>query len=366
MSQGETLPLPTLYADWIGGLLEVGIPSEPLATCDDCAMCAKPGEPRGPAAFNPAIKCCTYLPTLPNFRVGQVLNDRSPAAESGRSTIIERIRRGMDVTPLGLGRPKPYDLLYKHAAPAFGRARALRCPHYIDEGGRCGIWRYRNAVCATYFCKYERGAVGRRFWGVLRDLLHTIERTLSNWCVAELALSDGMIARLLGPDPGDKKRGQLTAADLDGEAEQEDYASLWGEWQGREEELFADCARRVEPLGWADILAIGGPELRLQARLVKQAHGALLDRSLPPAVEVGRYTVISSQGDRCQLYAYSGMHPLEASRRLLEILPAFGGRPIPEALAAIEQSHGLRLPESLVRKLVDHEILVPPNPASLG
>ncbi len=40
---GEPYPFPPLHAAWLEGLLPPGgLPRERRATCDDCAMCARP------------------------------------------------------------------------------------------------------------------------------------------------------------------------------------------------------------------------------------------------------------------------------------------------------------------------------------
>src|SRR5262245_25747140 len=123
-------------------------------------MCARPGDVPRPDSeyFDPEIKCCTYLPPLPNFLVGRIPADDREDMAHGCSSVDARLIAGVEVTPLGFGVPAPYTLLYGNARDAFGRARGLRCPHYVSEGGKCGIWRHREAICATWFCKRERGA----------------------------------------------------------------------------------------------------------------------------------------------------------------------------------------------------------------
>ncbi len=71
--------LPPLYAGWIDDLLGGPLPHESEATCEDCAM-----RPSGPAAagalvFAAETKCCTYVPEVPNFLVGRILDDPDPA-----------------------------------------------------------------------------------------------------------------------------------------------------------------------------------------------------------------------------------------------------------------------------------------------
>ena len=85
--RGSVEPLPHLYARWTAELLAGPIPREERATCENCAMCAPPGEEDDPQShvFDPATKCCTYVPDLPNFLVGRIL---SPDDSSGVSLDI--------------------------------------------------------------------------------------------------------------------------------------------------------------------------------------------------------------------------------------------------------------------------------------
>jgi hypothetical protein len=106
------------------------------------------------------------------------------------------------VTPAGLEQPPAYGLLHRSAAGAFGRSVAMRCPHYRPDTGTCGIWRYRQSACSTWFCKYVRGAVGHRFWTALRHLLEAVERSLVAHCVLELNPGVFEHRHLDGRDPG--------------------------------------------------------------------------------------------------------------------------------------------------------------------
>ena len=118
----EALPstsevLPPLYAGWMAELLPGPIPRESRATCDNCAMVAPAGRPPDSREhyFSPAIKCCTYVPTLRNFLTGRILADRDPTAEPGRATVIQRIADGIGVTPLGLAKSPVFNVLYERA-----------------------------------------------------------------------------------------------------------------------------------------------------------------------------------------------------------------------------------------------------------
>jgi hypothetical protein len=72
----ESSTLPPLYAEWAESFLGGPIPAETDATCQDCAMCPPPGKrPATGVFFSPDVKCCSYMPTLPNFLVGRMLGN---------------------------------------------------------------------------------------------------------------------------------------------------------------------------------------------------------------------------------------------------------------------------------------------------
>ena len=101
--------------------------------------------------FTPQTKCCTYVPEMPNFLVGGVLADDDPELAAGRASLRERMRDKSSMSPLGVARKLSYALRYRHTPDAFGHMQRLRCPHYIEDGGRCGIWRHRESTCSTWF-----------------------------------------------------------------------------------------------------------------------------------------------------------------------------------------------------------------------
>ena len=272
------LPLPPLYAPWIEEVLGGPVPEESHATCSSCAMCPPTNAKAVTTSlteFDPGSKCCTYVPTLPNFLVGMVLDDDSGLTEPGRISIEARIADGAGVTPLGLQADPRYALIYKHAGgEAFGRTAGMRCPHYLPANGRCGIWRHRNAVCATWFCKHERGMVGKQFWDTLRQLLTLAERHLAMWAAAQLGEPLGGLGPALLPyyatvlgSPGSTWSSQW--ADRPGSSirRQPGWSSRW---RGRRCETSAvrnsrssrdNCAPRTPPFGvkWCRRISALGP-----------------------------------------------------------------------------------------------------------
>jgi hypothetical protein len=311
--------------------------------------------------FDPVIKCCTYIPELPNFLVGRILSDDDPAAQFGRATVEKRIKDGFAVTPLGLAQPPVFSLLYRSSEQSFGRSSTLRCPHYIEDGGRCGVWRNRDSTCATWFCKHVRGNVGYTFWREsLHRLLLVVERDLARWCVLEMHPSNDLLEQLVASASWTSAAERVTGESLDSKVNQETYARLWGEWCARESEFFLRCAQLVSPLSWAEVLAIAGPEARAYAHLTKQAYNRLISDDVPPALNAGSIQLVQIQHEMTRVNTYNSYDPLDVPRIVMEVLHYFDGRPTEDALASIADERGIRLDLDLVRKMVDFGLLVQP------
>jgi hypothetical protein len=355
--------LPPLYAGWIGDLLDGPLPHESEATCEDCAMwpSTSPGAP-ATLAFTRETKCCTYVPTLPNFLVGRIVEDDDPAMAPGRASVETRIDARLGVTPLGIDRPGVHAVLYQVGlGAAFGRSRTLRCPHYREEaGGACGIWRHRNGVCSTWFCKYSRGATSQRFWHGLEQLLTIVERELARWCLVRLDLDPGLLTRLL-PRGGDRGAGgmpTLDGATIDGRIDDATYRAWWGAWLGRERELYRESARLVNRLRWNDVLRIGGASVEALARVLAHAHHGVSATAIPERLTVGQLQTAPVGRDRVLVTTYNPYDPLELPRLLVEVLGYFDGSPTREALARIREERNINVQPSLVRRLVDFGVLV--------
>ena len=346
--------VPDLPARWVASLLPGGIPEETHATCDRCAMCSADA-PQGSATFfHPTAKCCTYEPALPNFLVGRILRDTDAAMQFGRRTVEERIATRLATTPWGLEPTRRHSLLYGDSVELFGRSPDLRCPHYQENGadGTCGIWRHRNAVCATWHCKHVRGAVGLGFWQSLGRLLSEAEWALATWCVTELGESPGELSRLLH-----RARLRLAPSDLGGADDQAEYEAGWGSWAGREAEYYTRAAALVDALEWTDVERIGGVRLRAHATLVRDAYAALISTELPERTTLGTLRVLSADDGKCTVQTYSSFDPLRVPASLISLLPQFNGRDTHATVDAIASESGTRLSDGILRKLLDFGLL---------
>lgn len=358
-SAATTSSLPPLYTPWIEEVLGGSLPEERHATCSACAMC-KPTNALAATAslaeFESDTKCCTYVPTLPNFLVGMALDNNDPAEYEGRASVERRIAEGLGVTPLGLQPSAQYVLVYKHASgKLFGRTSGLRCPHYLPEGGgQCGIWRYRNAVCATWFCKFERGWVGKHFWDALLYLLTIVERQLGLWAAAELGEPHSTLGAALLP---------YYATVLKTEPDP------WSErWSGRVTDFYRESARLVRPLSWTDVRGIGGPEVALLAGKLRAAFGTVQSREVPAYLRLGPVTQTHRLDGTCALTSYSSNDMLVLPTSLANVLSHFDGRRSTDAVCAELAEHAEILVDTgTLLRLVDFGVLLAmPTPAVSG
>lgn len=377
--------LPPLYARWMRDLLPGAIPSEPHATCDDCAMQPannskkKRGEPADQLYFGSATKCCTLIPNLPNFLTGQILADTDPhpAAQHGRATVLDRIRARSAVTPLGLGRTLAFSLHYRHHEERFGQSVALRCPHYYEAGGGlCGVWRHRESTCGTWFCKHERGATAVRFWSGLQTFLGALEHELSYAAARELGLDNDDVRRVYnsGGLTLSTSRGTFASHLLDGQLRSQKlalhklggrdasaHAAMWGRFNDREVDFYLESAKLIAALEWTEIRRLLGPRAdtaiaELNARYQTLRSTALPDRLTSRNDELG---LVQIGKKYLRADSYRAHDPVQIPKELFDALPAFDGKTsLPDALAQIEAEHELRLDPALIRKLADFGLLV--------
>jgi hypothetical protein len=267
------------------------------------------------------------------------------------------------VTPWGVDMPLAYKILYDRALPAFGRARTLVCPHLSNDGRKCGIWRWRNGTCATWFCTHLRGETGARFWRHAKTFFSVLEDELAASCFLALGLGAEAIAETMRLVVARKERDEanLSAYTADGRAEPSSYARAWGAWKGRERELYERCFRMVKQLSWTSVLSRCGPRLRAHSRVVAHAHAELLSNALPKRVRLGSLFVEAIPGEPglSAVTARGSRRTVECDARLLLALRCFRGQPLREALREIVSAHNLSFEDAQLRALVDVGVLEP-------
>lgn len=349
----STGPLPPLYSRWMLEALSGPLPDETRATCDRCPMVPAPDRDPQITAFAADTKCCTYQPDLQNFLVGAILADRDRSTAWARELLEMRIAKRTGVTPRAITPDAFGHLVYTRVvdpAPfAFGRLRQIRCPYYLQQaGGQCGVWKHRNAICATWFCKFERGLVGRTAWRVVLGLLRAVEMSLSTWVVLQLdpgidAIDFGeMHARRTHADTQDAVEATPPAV----------YRRLWGTWHGREAEFFQEAARLVGELSWADVQRIGGTDVALMERLARAAYERLMSTELPTHVTQGPdilYKLHPRKADTVQVVPPSmPLDPLDIDASIMALLPPPG-----------DVREADFVDPAILRKLLDYGVLAP-------
>jgi hypothetical protein len=332
---------------------------------------------RGPAMiyFEPSLKCCTYHPTLPNFLVGAILSDERPESAEGKRRVRERIASRIGITPQWLGAPRKQRVLLEAArGTAFGRSKILLCPFFVqndeatgEPAGLCSIWQHRESVCSTFFCKHERGAVGDAFWMSTKNLLGHIELTLARHAALHVSpdVTEPRIPRL-----------KLTVEDLDDmPPNEDDYAGYWGEWAGREEELYVKAYEYVKTLTPDDLVRLFEDDPTkegalthllddMRHRMEVMDSRVIAERLIPnPAMRVSK-GMHAKPEDGVAVITYSAFNAQHLSTDLYEVVQQFKPEEtVAETRARLQKDHDVDIADEMLLSLQQYEILVPPKAA---
>ena len=229
-------------------------------------------------------------------------------------------------------------------------ALALRCPYLSEEGGLCTIWRHRESVCSTFFCKYGAGADGQAFWRALNTYLSHAERELAFHAVEQLAPT-------LAEPP--RPLDQMSLEELeDRPPTPADYASFWGEWQGREEAFYLQTHALVASLSSGDFDRIVGaapPELTAVEEALRRVREPVLPRRLVldlyrPPLPVTDGVIVSS---------YSKYEPIKLTPALFEVLRELrADETVDEFRARLLRDHEVDVPQAMLLELHQLRVLV--------
>jgi Fe-S-cluster containining protein len=350
--------LPAIYRGRVAEFLHREVPTETKATCDDCAMCdqrrAVPAVDGQSRLFRSDTKCCTYYPKLPNYLVGALLGDASTQMAEGQRRVREKIASRMGISPQWVRPPQTYALHYREARAAFGRTRSLRCPYYDEGSGGCTIWAHREAVCSTYFCRYEKGEDGMAMWMQLKAYLALVELQLSRYAVYQL-LPEYVLDKRDTADPP-----PLTGADLDDQPPSDkDYGALWGDWAGREETFYRRCHEIVLGLDRAAIERILGIDGTLALAVLERRHQAAIEDVLPATLTFDHNATVRWLPDNVvALGAYSDLDALALDASAYQLLVAFDGTKSVHAVRQqLRNEKQADLSDDVLLQLYRHRIL---------
>lgn len=212
-------------------LRDLELPSERRSTCGSCPKVIAEG-------FDRAYKCCTYHPRVPNFLLGLGLS-----IPESRPFIIEHIDGGFVVPEGATSTPRQWlDAVLIGAESSYGRTETVRCQFLDQQLGRCGIYPVRNSVCSSFFCLNDHGQTGTEFWDRLQEMVSQVEAALAQWCLEEIGFDMHTLIGIY--ERHSEAIDQVSDAHTKAwrtEIRQE----LFGEWYGREVDLFWRCADLV-------------------------------------------------------------------------------------------------------------------------
>jgi len=326
-----------LYSSWLRDFLPGPLPDEKRSTCDDCAMCASGSH----IAFDLTTKCCPYIPTIPNYLTGKILREEIE--------VFEAYLVRADVRPQGVFPHNDFIVNYNSDSPVFGQNTKWRCPYFLEnDGGKCGIWPFRNSVCATWFCKYLRGHISRTFWTGLNGLLTAIEKSLSNWCVRRLEAGSAEFREAFPPEiqelPFGLRLRQHTFS------MQSSPQTVWGKWLGKEREFFYECDSLVTTLSWTQIQDICGPAVEALKGKALDAYHAMHSENFPDVLRIAEFQNEEKNDEEFFVWTDTPFDPVSILKTDLRLLHRLNGLKMEEVLRHI--------PKELLLRLLDAGVII--------
>jgi hypothetical protein len=335
---------------------------ETRATCDTCAMCDQ-GQiaPVAMDYFRPDAKCCTWHPSLPNYLVGAILADTGEELAEGRRRLRAKIAARVGVTPQFIAPPRKYTALYAAARGAgfFGRSKVMLCPYFDEENnGRCTVWRYRESVCSTYFCKYTAGKPGFQFWDTLKGYLSLVEHALARYgaMTVDSTVTEPKVERYA-----------LTAEDIeDLPPSDADYARFWGngKWVGREEEFYIACYERVQKLDKGDFEkhVDDTPDGRGLLAKLEAKYDDIANAKLPDVLIRTTNMKKREAGENVVVTSYNPYDAFSLEKELFDVLGMLrADQTLEENLARLDKEHDVQLAPELIHYLYVHGVLAAPE-----
>lgn len=348
--------LPAFYKKFLPAFFETEIPKETASTCSDCAMWADSNDEFSMSVhFSKETKCCTHYPNLPNYLVGALLSNRDPKLKTGQNRLRRTLNSRLGVVPLGIRRTRKYEFLMKKARHAFGKSRSMVCPFFKQEGGLCTLRPFWNAICSTWFCKYNAGQDGQIFWLALRRYMVMAEEGLSQYVLYKLGFE---AEHILLPE---KDMEPWSERDLDDQSpEIKSYQVLWEKWAGREEDLYKETYNLIQGLSRDDFTRIAGVRQDILLNDLENRYNTLIGPKLPCKLKRNpRLLVEKTQQGAYVLISYSPYDSFEVSKRIYDMLNYFDGRRSnEEACRLIRDRLGAEPTEDLLVSLYQFRILI--------
>jgi len=244
--------------------MEVEVPEEKWADCLNCHHCVKPDQERY------LTKCCDYQPSIPNYVIGAILSDSSPALKIPQGIIRKKIINKNGVTPFGIVPSASYQKALKEdreknkgVKTSKDHRASLLCSFY--DKGMCTIHKYRADICGSFFCYSTSSIQGKRLSKTIQTFSKSLDWRLAWYTVKKIRPDLDKVA--------DLKKLKNTAHLIENTEAPVDtnYESLWASHTGFEEEYYKACFKLIKNLTAEDTSDILGDFLTTGIEEIKSA-----------------------------------------------------------------------------------------------
>lgn len=344
--------LPPIYHRFFPDFQSWQVPQEEIATCPDCVMCRKPNS----AFIN--TKCCTYYPKLPNYLIGGILQDNRASLAEGKRIVKEQISNKNGIIPFGSVEPAQYRhnsqkiLKKKESKRTQSEAESMLCPYY--DRGNCSIWDYRENCCSTHFCFSVGGDFGQNFWRKLNNYLKFVEYELAKFALLQLNFP---IAKI---DIYKKTIEDYAIEDKTGKFYQNAYDDLWGNWAGKEEELFLKSYEIVSSLSNDEFIKIGGINQQIFQEQINHYYTQFIRPEIPEILIINPKAKVIKINNHFREYK-TEMGNVIIPLLLEKFILLFNGESSTTEICQKLQVFNLNFEDDYLRKLYQLKILIPPN-----
>jgi len=351
--------LPDIYSDILPEVFDLEIPEESFTQCSDCPLvCESRDELRRDETkpFAPDTKCCTFMPRLPNYLAGAFFCDADPAIDQGRDFLRKAILHRKGIFPHGIWPTKKYRMLYDVGRmDGFGRSRYLKCPYFLDSDYNCSLWKYREAICATWFCKHIAHKTGKELWAAIQEFIQGVQYQLILHCIRELG------APAIEPYG---ENNNISLEDMDDmPMHPAEYSQRWGLWEGKEEEFYMKCFMLVKKMKRAELAELcGEPADELANRIA-----AVRNRMMTIPLILARNPDYKMITEHDNVYRIHFENHIERNNTTITyafdlpafVLDAFDGKECTDGvLEKINQKHSIRVHPEIIISLYHHGVLM--------
>jgi hypothetical protein len=196
------------------------------------------------------------------------------------------------------------------------------------------------------------------FWRQVRDYLMGAQFILACHALRSQNWDSDQIGAQSSPG------GELDAESLDDAPPDEArYRRIWGDWVGREEELYTKTYELVSTLDRETFASLGGIRQSMELDRLEKRYNAMQSPVLPdPLLKSPTLRVNRALDGSYILTSYTGSDPSRVRKGVYELLDYFDGRVSTAAVqTAVFQERGVWLSEPLLTKLYQHRILIDPR-----